>query len=299
MLKIIWTDEYLKYNFGPGHPFWVERGQMFLDKIKQERKFDYQVLSPQKATDQDILLAHTQDYLNRVKKLALNQGALSLDTPLNEEVLQAAYWYVGGTILALEQVLKGNLVMNLLGGLHHAGSNNSAGFCVFNDCAIAIKKLQKIQRVKKVFVLDIDVHAGNGTQEIFYEDPTVFTVSLHQDPRTLYPGTGFEDEIGAGPGKGFNRNFILAPGTTGKEYLEKFREALKLISKFKPDLLILVFGADTFKEDPLANINLELDDYFKIGQSLKPFQPFAILCAGGYSKKVPEIWLKFLQELMF
>jgi len=308
MLKIIWPNEYLKYDFGKSHPFWVERGQAFLKKIAQEKKFSYQVLAPKKAKDEDILLVHSKNYLNRVKELALSKGNLSSDTPLNEKILQASYWYVGGTILALEEVLKGNTAMNLLGGLHHAGSDNSSGFCVFNDHAIAIKKLQKMRELsphgkiwlhgRKVFILDIDVHAGNGTQEIFYQDSTVFTVSLHQDPRTLYPGIGFENETGASRGKGFNRNFVLAPGATGGQYLKKFHQALELIPKFKPDLLILIFGADTYKEDPLANINLELNDYFKIGHALKPFQPFAILCAGGYSKKVPEIWLKFLQGLL-
>lgn len=294
MLHLIYHPKYLEYSFGLGHPFWPQRAEEFLKKI-QGTGWPYEIHKPKRAKDDDILLVHTKDYLDLVKKLAKTQGALSVDTPVNERVLEAAYYSVGGTILATELTLGGKLTMNLLGGLHHAGISNSSGFCIFNDHAIAIRKLQKEKKIKTAFVFDIDVHAGQGTQEIFYDDPTVFTLSIHQDPRTLYPGTGFPDQIGEGKGKGFNRNIILSPRAGEVHFLAAVDEGLHLHKKFNPDITILVFGADTYKEDPLANIKLELETYEKLGEKLSNIKKLAVLCAGGYSRKVPNIWHQFLK----
>jgi len=293
---IVFHPQYLKYDFGPSHPFWPERAKKFLVKVK-ELGVKYKVVVPQKALDEDILLVHTKDYLKRVKRLAKEGGFLSPDTPVNKNVLEAAYYSVGGSILTCSLALKEGLAVNLLGGLHHAGVSDSSGFCIFNDHSIAIKKLQKEGKIKKAMILDLDVHAGQGTQEIFYSDPSVFTISLHQDPRTLYPGTGFEWQKGEGRGLGFNLNLPLPPGTGEKEYLKALDSVLPLYEKFSPDLLVVVFGADTYKNDPLANLNLEIETYKKIGQRLADKKPLAVLFAGGYSQDVPKIWLSFLKGL--
>lgn len=297
MLHIIYHPDYLKYSFGAGHPFWPQRAQEFLGVIRAEG-MRYELREPQPASDADITLAHTPEYLTRVKHLARTGGALSIDTPLNEAILRAAYVSVGGTILASRLALEGKRVMNLLGGLHHASVADSSGFCVFNDQAIAIRKLQSEQKIRKAFVFDIDVHAGQGTQEIFYADPTVFTLSIHQDPHTLYPGTGFPEQLGTGKGKGYNRNIILKPGTGEDGFLRAVREGLNMLREFKPELILLVFGADTYKEDPLANLKLELTSYEKLGKLLRPLDRLGILCAGGYSRKVPQIWLSFLKGFL-
>lgn len=300
-VKIIWSRHYLKYNFGTGHPFWVERGKEFLNKFKiQSAKFkiDYEIVEPKKASDEDILMVHSQQYLSRVKKLAQEYGMLSLDTPLNPGVLEATYWSVGGTILACELALQKEKAMNLLGGLHHARISDSSGFCVFNDHAIAIRKLQKEGRIKKAIIFDLDVHAGNGTQEIFYSDPLVFNISLHQDPTTLYPGTGFSWQKGEGAGEGFNLNVPLAPGTKGEEYLQQLDKVLPLYNDYSPDLVILILGVDTWKNDPLANLKLEEQDYYKIGKRFRRFEKLAILCAGGYSQETPDLWMRFIEGLV-
>lgn len=296
MLKIIYSPYYLKYDFGPNHPFWPQRVKVFLNKLKKSN-FNYQLVESSKAKDEDILLVHTQDYLRRVKKLAEENGLLSIDTPVNEEILRATYWSVGGSILAVKLALKGEKAINLLGGLHHAGINNSSGFCIFNDHSIAIRKLQKEGLIKKTMIYDLDVHAGQGTQEIFYSDPSIFTISLHQDPVTLYPGTGFPEQIGKGKGKGFNKNIILEPGTKEAEYLMALDSALAIYEDYKPDLVCLVLGVDTYKDDPLASLYLEEKTYFKIGQRFKKFPKLAIFFAGGYSKKTPDLWLEFLRGL--
>jgi len=296
-MKVIFHEEYLKYDFGPGHPFWPDRALPFLEKLKNYQ-IPHQILVPKKASDEDLLLVHTQDYLNRVKRLAEERGALSVDTPVNPDVLEASYYSVGGSILALEEALKGERVINLLGGLHHAGPSTSSGFCIFNDHAIAIRKLQKEKKIKKAMIYDLDVHAGQGTQEIFYSDSKVFTISLHQDPRTLYPGTGFASQVGEGTGEGYNLNVPLPPGTGEKEYLEALDKVLPLAKKFSPDIVILVLGVDTYKEDPLASFRLEEDTYRKIGERFRKFAKIAIMCAGGYSRKTPDLWLSFLKGFL-
>lgn len=323
-MKIVYSAKYLKYHFDPGHPFWPERAKIFID-ILRDSKFNFEIVKPPKAKDSDILLVHTEKYLQRVKKLAKEKGYLSVDTQVNPDNFEAAYYSVGGTIKALQIALKGELAVNLLGGLHHAETNNSSGFCIFNDHAIAIRKMQKSYRensksqapnpkqilnsnsqnskqskksgIKTAAVLDLDVHAGNGTQEIFYEDPSVLTISIHQDPAFFYPGTGFAWQTGAGKGKGFNLNVPLPPGTNERRYLEALDGVLPKLEKFKPDILVIVFGADTYKDDPLASIELEIETYGKIAKRLRPFPKKAILFAGGYSKTVPAIWHKLLKGL--
>lgn len=296
-MKIIYSKNYLKYNFWPEHPFQAKRAEEFIKQLKQS-KVKYQILEPKRATDDDILLAHSPDYLKRVKRLAREGGALSIDTPVNPNVLEASYWSVGGSILALSLALQSERAMNLLGGFHHARISDSSGFCIFNDHAIAIRKLQKEQKIKKAMIYDLDVHAGNGTQEIFYSDPTVFNISIHQDPTFFYPGTGFSWQKGEGKGKGYNLNIPLKPGTSEKEYLEKLDYVLPLYKKFKPDLVILILGVDAYKEDPLANINLEVESYQKIGKRFKKFSKLAVLCAGGYSQQIPNLWLSFLKGFL-
>ena len=178
-MKIVYSDIYSKYSFSPGHPFLSQRRQKFVELLRN-KKFKSEIIEPSKATEADILLVHTKDYLNRLKRLAAVGGYLSVDTPVNPENLEAAYYSVGGTIKAAYSALKDSLAINTLGGLHHAESNNSSGFCLLNDHAIAIRKLQRLKKIKKAAVLDLDVHTGNGTQEIFYHDPTVLTISIHR-----------------------------------------------------------------------------------------------------------------------
>ncbi len=296
-IKIIFHEQYLKYDFGPGHPLLPDRALPFLEKLKKT-KISHEILTPKRALDEDILLVHTEDYLERVKKYAQEGGALSIDTPVNSNILEASYYSVGGSILALEEALKGERAINLLGGLHHAGISDSSGFCIFNDHSIAIRKLQKERQVKKAMIYDLDVHAGQGTMEIFYSDPKVFTISLHQDPRTLYPGTGFASQRGEGKGEGYNINIPFPPGTGEKEYLEALDRVLPLAKKFSPDVVVLVLGVDTYKEDPLAALRLEEDTYRKIGKRFKKIAKIAVMCAGGYSRETPNLWLSFLKGFL-
>lgn len=296
MFKVVYSGKYLKYHFDFEHPFWPERVKEFL-KLLKRKKFGFKLIVAPKATDDEILLVHTKEYLNRVKKLAKEKGHLTIDTQVNPDNLKAAYYSVGGTIKAAEIALKEGLAVNTLGGLHHAETNDSSGFCIFNDHAIAIKKLQSQKKIKKAAVLDIDVHAGNGTQEIFYNDPSVLKVSIHQDPTTFYPGTGFSWQRGEGKGEGYNLNFPLPAGTLETKYLVALDSVLPKIKDYQPDILFVVFGVDTHKNDPLASFRLEKKTYGKIARKIKKFSPKVILFAGGYSKEVPVLWYEFVKNL--
>ena len=299
-IKIIYSPKYLNYSFGLEHPFWPERASQFLKKLENAKAPKFQnakLINPRPAKDSDILLVHTKDFLERVKKMAREGRGLSIDTPVNKKNLEAAYYYVDGTVLASNLALEGERVINLLGGLHHAAPSTSSGFCIFNDHAIAIRKLQKEEKIRKAMIFDLDVHAGNGTQEIFYSDPSVFTISIHQDPSFFYPGTGFAWQKGKGAGEGFNFNLPLPAGTGEKEYLKALDSVLPLEKKFKPDLVFLILGVDTYKNDPLAGLKLEKETYQKIGQRFSQFKKLAVLFAGGYSRETPELWLSFLKGL--
>lgn len=297
MLNIVYSKYYQDYNFGPGHPFIADRAEKFLKLIKKTAIL-FKIIHPKRALDKDILLVHSLSYLERLKAVAKEKGFLAPDTPVAPDILEAAFWSVGGSILALNLALQKQRVMNLLGGMHHTGIYSSSGFCIFNDHAIAIRKLQKEKKIKKALVIDLDVHAGQGTQEIFYYDPMVFTISIHQDPTTLYPGTGFLDQIGEGKGRGYNLNFPLPPGTEEKEYLKALDKAISISQNFSYDVAVLVFGVDTYKEDPLAEFRLDQDSYEKIGKKFRSFPKLAIMCAGGYSKETPSLWLSFLQGFL-
>jgi len=267
-------------------------------ELLDKEGFKYELVEAQKGIDEDILLVHTKNYLKGLKEtVEKGVGYLSADTPVHKDNLEAAYYYTGGTLQAAKLALDGEKVVNTLGGLHHAESGKSSGFCIFNDHAVAIRKLQKDGKIKTAAVLDLDVHAGNGTQEIFYHDPSVFTISIHQDPSFFYPGTCFPEQTGDGAGEGFNLNVILKPGTQEKEYLDKLDSVLPKIEEFKPDLLFVILGVDTYKDDPLASIELEKETYGKIAKRLQKFDKKAVLFAGGYSKDVPQLWFEFVKNL--
>lgn len=294
-LSLVYSDNYLKYDTEGDDPVSKTKAPLFLQMLAIEGEIPYEIFEPAKATDEDILLVHTLRYLTEVKKLAASRLELPPDTPIDKERLECAYFMVGGTILCLNLALEGERVVNLIGGAHHASSFQSSGFCIFNDHAIAIRRLQKEGKIKTATIYDLDVHAGQGTQEIFYEDPSVLTISIHQDPATIYPGTGFEWQTGRGNGLGMNLNLPLAPGTTEQEYLKSLDSALERASGFASDMNVLVLGVDTYKGDYLGGLRLEQDSFRKIGERFRGFKKLAVLFGGGYSSKIPDLWMTFLK----
>lgn len=222
----------------------------------------------------------------RPKELAVRAGYYCVDTftPIDRNAFQAARAAVDVVLTAQDEILAGRRVVYAICRPpgHHAGVRTFGGFCYFNNAAIAGHQLSKWG---KVAILDIDYHHGNGTQDIFYSRDDVLTLSIHGHPAIAYPHfSGFADERGEGPGRGFNRNYPLPAGTEEGTYLEAFERAVKRIARFQPAFFILSFGLDTLRGDPTATFRLTPGTLEKIGQRLGGLKvPILVVQEGGYS----------------
>lgn len=254
---------------------------------------DKSVVPPEQATFEQLLKYHTKPYLDAMQQadsgeyemgmLAMNLG--TGDCPVFHGMYEYATWAVGATITGARHILDGTakIAFNPSGGYHHAFSNMAGGFCYINDVALGCMELADAG--KKVLFLDIDVHHCDGVQAAFYDRSDVMTISLHQDGRTLFPGTGFTDEIGTGDGEGYCVNLPLPPGMYDELYLKAFREGvLPLIHAYGPDVIVLEAGADTLKGDPLAGFSLTNNVHVEVINQLLAFgKPILATGGGGYN----------------
>jgi acetoin utilization protein AcuC len=221
---------------------------------------------------------------------------LAMDTPAPKGIYDIACLATGGTILAGQQLFKGmNCAVNPLAGFHHASKAFSSGFCFFNDVAIVIEYLRKKHGLERFLIVDLDVHHANGTQDIYYDDPTVLNLSFHQDGRTLYPGTGSLEKIGRDSGEGYTVNLPLPPGTGSTSYLIAFDELVpSLVEQFYPEFIIYQSGVDTHHSDPLANLQLVFQTYYELGKrmielSSQSCNRLLVLFGGGYNSDASVI----------
>ena len=193
-----------KVDFGEGHPFRGTRFEGFMQLVKAMGADScVEMRVPKPATDEDLQLAHTAAYIAHVKEVESYEGALSIDTPVSKGMVDAAKLVVGAALDAGEALAKEKFKLAMtFGGFHHAGKESGEGFCVFNDVAIAAKAFLQRHGMKRVLIIDTDAHQGNGTMDIFWNDPRVLFVSIHQDPMTIYPGRGFASDVGEGDGRG-------------------------------------------------------------------------------------------------
>jgi acetoin utilization protein AcuC len=212
-----------------------------------------------------LTLVHSAEYLEAVRRAPMDpyvgHGLNTPDNPVFPGMHEAAALIAGGSVLAARRVWSGESqhALNIAGGLHHAMRSEAAGFCVYNDAAIAIAELLR-RGAERVAYVDVDVHHGDGVQAAFYNDPRVLTISLHQSPLTLFPGTGFPDEVGVDDGVGASVNVALPPGTTDSGWLRAFHAVVPgLLRAFRPQVLVTQCGCDTHHEDPLANLGLTVD----------------------------------------
>jgi acetoin utilization protein AcuC len=199
----------------------------------------------------------------------------------------------GATLQAVDFVVdgKGEIAFNIAGGLHHAMRSRASGFCYMNDPVIGIMRL--LSRGKRVAYIDIDAHHGDGVQKAFYETKQVLTISLHETGYTLFPGTGFEYEIGEGEGEGYSVNLPFPPFTGDEIYLWAFEEVVpELIHAFQPDVVVTQLGVDTFYDDPLTNLHLSIRGYEKVLKRIKDLAPrWVALGGGGYNiSNVARAW---------
>lgn len=279
-MKIIYSPKCLEY-WSPGHPESPDRVGKSAQFLKDK---GYEFVAPEPCSDNDILLAHDKKLLDSVK----SESFLDVDTPAIKGIYEYAKVSAGGAILAAEIALNGEKSFSLMRPPgHHAGRSFLGGFCYFNNIAIALAK--SLENADNVAILDIDCHHGNGTQDIFLGNSRVLYISLHQSP--FYPGTGLRSEFNV-------LNFPLPAGTGEDIYLEKLDTALTKIKQFKPDLLGISAGFDTYKHGPLTQFGLDLDSYTKIGKKIIALNiPMFSVLEGGYSQDLPQCIDNFLQGL--
>ena len=291
MIGLTYHEDYNKYDLGLDHPLIGDKSRNTLNFFKKKKIIDdIDVITADYASDDDLLRVHPKNYIDKVKDLSKSGGYLSYDTPAPPGIYDIARLAAGGTIIAGEQLFKKyNCTVNPLAGFHHASKEHSSGFCFFNDIAVVIEFLREKYDLSKFLIIDLDVHHANGTQDIYYEDPSVLLISFHQDGRTLYPGTGAIDKIGSGAGEGYNINLPLPPGAGSKSYLEAFDIFIPKISlQFKPELIIYQSGVDTHHEDPLADLKLIYQTYYYLASKVNNISKstcnkLLVLFGGGYN----------------
>ena len=265
---------YLKHDTGAGHPERPERLTAIVDRLEQKGVLKNLVrLKPAPASLEWITTVHTPEYVERVRR-SCQAGTGYVDTPdapASRDSYQVALNAVGGVQSAIDAVMDGT-VRNAFCAVrppgHHALKDKAMGFCLFNNVAIAAKYIQKKHKLGKVLIVDWDVHHGNGTQAMFYDDSTVFYFSIHQSP--FYPGTGGAEEKGVGKGLGFTRNVPLAAGCGDAEYKKALLEELKsAAAAFKPDFVLVSAGFDSAKDDLLGRMRVTPEGFAELTRIVK------------------------------
>ncbi len=300
----VYTDGYARFDYGPTHPLKIIRLRLAYELIRAFGLLSLphtRVIPAQAAGEEDLALYHAPEYLKTLKEASegsLKSGLYAYglgpgDNPVFPGLYDWSRMVTGATIQAVDFVAegKGEIAFNIAGGLHHAMASRASGFCYVNDPVIGIAKLLK--RHLTVAYIDIDAHHGDGVQKAFYGTNRVLTISLHESGYTLFPGTGFEDEIGEGEGEGYSVNLPLSPNTDDEVYLWTFEEIVPpLIDAFRPDIVVTQLGVDTFFDDPLANLRLSINGFEKVVRRLKMLAPrWVALGGGGYNiSNVARAW---------
>jgi acetoin utilization deacetylase AcuC-like enzyme len=266
----IYHPDYLKHNADQNHPESEERLSKLVEHLEKNGFLSkLKIIEPHTASVKWLEKVHTPDYIKMVEEVCRNGGAmLDPDTLVGPESYRVALLAVGGVMAAVDAVMD-KKVKNAFCALrppgHHAETDKAMGFCIFNNVAVACRYVQDKYRIKKVLIIDWDVHHGNGTQNIFWTDPSVFYVSLHQYP--FYPGSGSENEVGEGEGSGFTFNLPMCAGSGDLEYVEVFENIIYPSAiKFDPDFIFISAGFDAHKDDPLAQIDLTEEGYKRMTQ---------------------------------
>jgi acetoin utilization deacetylase AcuC-like enzyme len=276
---LIYSDEYLKHDTG-NHPERRERYHATLNGLVADEDFwnDLVKIAPRDATDEELLRCHTERAIRRVEDACsqaarFERVAMDADTVVSEHSDVAARLAAGGACRAVEAVVRGeaeNAFVACRPPGHHATGGRAMGFCLYNNVAVAARYAQAAypDQIKDVLIVDFDVHHGNGTQDIFYDDPTVFYYSLHQYP--WYPGTGDAGERGRREGEGYTLNIPVPAMTPVEDYMRLFEEGLESVMKnFSPDLVLISAGFDAHESDPLGLLLLDDPGYERMTRRLK------------------------------
>jgi acetoin utilization deacetylase AcuC-like enzyme len=281
-LKLVYSDRY-DLNLG-SHVFPSIKFRLVKEKVLRERIAEPgDFVEPPPASDDDIALVHHREYLRKLQAGKLSYlEVLRLEIPYSPELVRAVWLCTGGSILAGRLALEDGVCVNVGGGFHHAYPDHGEGFCVLNDFAVAIRRLQKDKTIEQAMTVDCDVHQGNGTAAIFGGDHTVFTLSIHQENNYPYPKPPSSLDIN------------LHDGVGDEEYLRELTQGLdRALAEFRPDLIFYVAGADPYRDDQLGGLKLSLEglekrDRLVFEKASGRNIPVAITLAGGYARQLED-----------
>ena len=281
-MKLIYADAY-DLNLGnhvfPSIKYRLIKEKLLRDQIAGPQDF----VAPSAASEDDIALVHHREYIRKLQAGKLSYlEILRLEIPYSPELVRAVWLGAGGSILAGRLALQDGAAVNVGGGFHHAYPDHGEGFCVLNDFAIGIRRLQKDKAIARAMTVDCDVHHGNGTAAIFAGDPTVFTLSIHQENNYPYPKPSSTLDIN------------LRDGVEDAEYLDELEKGLdQALGEFQPDLIYYVAGADPYRDDQLGGLKLSIEglerrDRLVFEKARAKNIPVAVTLAGGYARRVED-----------
>ena len=300
----IYSDTFSEFDYGSSHPLRTFRLKLTYELIKAYGLLylpGVKYIEAEPADDKDLLMFHKKDYIAMLK--SVNSGSLAPgaevyglgpgDNPVFKGVLDWSRLVTGASLQAASLVESGEAVIafSISGGLHHALSSQASGFCYINDAVTAIMSL--VKKGLRVAYIDIDAHHGDGVQEVFYATDKVLTISIHETGRMLFPGAGFEDEIGIGRGLGYSVNIPLPPYSDDEMFEQAFDEVVTpLIGNFSPDVVVTQLGVDSFMGDPLAHLNYTTNGFCSVLKKIKEVSPkWVALGGGGYDiSAVARAW---------
>ena len=306
----VYNDELLKYRFNDTHPFNQMRLKLTTDLLTDAGFLnDEDIVKPRMATDEELLLVHTEEYIGAVRAAGRSElsqeelakfGLDSEDTPSFKNMHEKCAALVGATLTAVDLVMSGQTdqALSLAGGLHHGFSGKASGFCVYNDTAIACEYIAQ-KYGKKVMYIDTDAHHGDGVQWTFYSRNDVVTYSIHETGRYLFPGTGSATERGTEEGFGYTVNLPIDAFTEDASFLEVFKNSLEsAIQAFKPDIILSQNGVDGHFRDPMTHLSLTSKSYEEIPRFVSDMAKkytagkWIAVGGGGYNiwQVVPRMW---------
>lgn len=320
-VQLIWGDELMRYRLSESHPLQPIRVKLTVELIQRLGLMDDVVLTPPcPASDDEIALCHDRGYIDVIRRASdpderrrlspadiRRHGLGTADNPIADGMHEASAYVVGASLAAARAVNDGTVrrTFSPAGGLHHASRSRASGFCVYNDVGVAVAWLRS--QGHRVACVDVDVHHGDGTQSLFYDDPDVLTISLHESGRYLFPGTGFPDEVGVGAGEGASANLPVAPYTWDEPWLAGFEAVVPpLLRAFRPTILVTQDGCDTHDLDPLAHVRNSTAIWPHVGRRFRELSVelcegrWVALGGGGYAIRevVPRAWTLLFAEMV-
>jgi acetoin utilization protein AcuC len=307
---LVASDGPAGYGFGNGHPFGPDRQEAFLRELRRSRSYPtLRVIEPRMADRAEIESFHRREYVDLVVHKSIEgRGYLDVgDTPAFKGVFEASSFVVGGTLLAAEEIMAGRVRRAFIpiGGLHHASRAHAAGFCVFNDCGVAIELLRSRHGLQRIAYVDIDAHHGDGVFYAFESDPDALFADIHEDGRYLYPGTGAEGETGTGAAFGTKLNLPLPPGATDEDFMREWRKIEHYLRETKPEFILLQCGADSLEGDPITHLAFSEEAHAiaaasvcRIADELGHGRVLA-MGGGGYNRQnLARAWTRVVEALV-